>query len=703
MGGQLTKEQSDLPFGYLSPKDLENEKIQNLLKSRNNVKNMKKLITNASNTEEDNNIMEDIEYCGFGIVKLSPNIGYLYITTHLQICCDNLKEIPSEIGNMKNLTSLDLSRNKLKYLPDSIGSNLIKLTALLIDSNKIEELPQEIGQLTNLITFDVRNNPITVFPAELGRLKYLRTLLVEGCPLKTEFVHEIDHSPPTLMELAARKIIKFNLLNNLEGSNNSIRISSNLENYLKNYKKCSYCGGPYFNHHVKRGKIIEKNDNSIPLEYKLCFPHWNNEQERINLLFCSIKDHDDNNFIKSNNSYSNNRPLSSTSTRSPSRVSKRNSSTSMILGKSIKLNSKLRKISNRLRLLYGATLLELEEEENLGIKVDLLCYYQKKSKILENFNAYHIGICSKCLKNDIYESLSSDLTIPEADLCEDLCKECRFGVCNKYDQPNSHNKWCQRCEYGICVDCFDVNDYYGYCEKCNSHGRIEVKRRGNTNKKTVEYGKKSIQDFIKKHDKTCPIEPSVESLEPIKVVIKETETNETFWNEIDYYKEKDCLYAHDIESYGVTLRPITKRPSIVMELGSLCDFVGKLGWRAKIENIRLIVKSLSKLHELNYIHGDLHSGNILVKKYLTNEINNNLHIDFYIINRDKLNVKQAIDSIFEAWENVNERTIVDCWNKVGILPSSNTTTISDALISLDENQINELQEILDDIVDNVRG
>ncbi|CAJ0642837.1 4871_t:CDS:10 [Entrophospora sp. SA101] len=605
MGGQLTKEQSDLPFGYLSPKDLENEKIQNLLKSRNNGE----LIPITFKDIPD---LRDIEYCGFGIVKLSPNIGYLYITTHLQICCDNLKEIPSEIGNMKNLTSLDLSRNKLKYLPDSIGSNLIKLTALLIDSNKIEELPQEIGQLTNLITFDVRNNPITVFPAELGRLKYLRTLLVEGCPLKTEFVHEIDHSPPTLMELAARKIIKFNLLNNLEGSNNSIRISSNLENYLKNYKKCSYCGGPYFNHHVKRGKIIEKNDNSIPLEYKLCFPHWNNEQERINLLFCSIKDHDDNNFIKSNNSYSNNRPLSSTSTRSPSRVSKRNSSTSMILGKSI------------------------------------------------NFNAYHIGICSKCLKNDIYESLSSDLTIPEADLCEDLCKECRFGVCNKYDQPNSHNKWCQRCEYGICVDCFDVNDYYGYCEKCNSHGRIEVKRRGNTNKKTVEYGKKSIQDFIKKHDKTCPIEPSVESLEPIKVVIKETETNETFWNEIDYYKEKDCLYAHDIESYGVTLRPITKRPSIVMELGSLCDFVGKLGWRAKIENIRLIVK-------------------------------------------DKLNVKQAIDSIFEAWENVNERTIVDCWNKVGILPSSNTTTISDALISLDENQINELQEILDDIVDNVRG
>ncbi|CAJ0909783.1 8699_t:CDS:2 [Entrophospora sp. SA101] len=254
-----------------------------------------------------------------------------------------------------------------------------------------------------------------------------------------------------------------------------------------------------------------------------------------------------------------------------------------------------------------------------------------------DFNAYHIGICSKCLKNDIYESLSSDLTIPEADLCEDLCKECRFGVCNKYDQPNSHNKWCQRCEYGICVDCFDVNDYYGYCEKCNSHGQGESKsnEEATLTKRLLNVlnnrrifsaiwkdGKKSIQDFIKKHDKTCPIEPSVESLEPIKVVIKETETNETFWNEIDYYKEKDCLYAHDIESYGVTLRPITKRPSIVMELGSLCDFVGKLGWRAKIENIRLIVKSLSKLHELNYIHGDLHSGNILVKKYLTNEINN---------------------------------------------------------------------------------
>jgi hypothetical protein len=49
---------------------------------------------------------------------------------------------------------------------------------------------------------------------------------------------------------------------------------------------------------------------------------------------------------------------------------------------------------------------------------------------------------------------------------------------------------------------------------------------------------------------------------------------------------------------------------------------------------------------------------------------------------------------------VSEKTIVNCWNKVGILPSSNTTTIPDALIYLDENQNDESQEILD-IVDNI--
>ena len=41
-----------------------------------------------------------------------------------------------------------------------------------------------------------------------------------------------------------------------------------------------------------------------------------------------------------------------------------------------------------------------------------------------------------------------------------------------------------------------------------------------------------------------------------------------------------------------------------------------------------------------------------------------------MIIRNKLNVKESIDYIAEAWENVTPTTIQNCWKKTGILPAS---------------------------------
>ncbi|CAB4464116.1 unnamed protein product [Rhizophagus irregularis] len=38
--------------------------------------------------------------------------------------------------------------------------------------------------------------------------------------------------------------------------------------------------------------------------------------------------------------------------------------------------------------------------------------------------------------------------------------------------------------------------------------------------------------------------------------------------------------------------------------------------------------------------------------------------------KNKLNIKEAIDYIAEAWNSVNQTTIRNCWIKTGILPSS---------------------------------
>jgi len=188
--------------------------------------------------------------------------------------------VPDTIGFLQKLIDLKLSENHLSALPSSIGS-LKKLGTLALDKNRIRELPPEIGQIKTLVNLDLRENPITVLPAELGRLQYLRKLRLENCPLKKEFVHQVAHSPPSLMELAARTIVR-QQIPILEDTTEDIK------NYLASARKCTFCGGPYFESFVKRGKFLDKNEHHVPLEYRLCQPHWNTEQERVILLFCAL-------------------------------------------------------------------------------------------------------------------------------------------------------------------------------------------------------------------------------------------------------------------------------------------------------------------------------------------------------------------------------------------------------------------------------
>ncbi|KAI1320024.1 hypothetical protein EDD11_002356 [Mortierella claussenii] len=216
-------------------------------------------------------------------------------------CCNELSRIPAEIGFLRNLTLLDLSKNKLTSLPESIMhltklvdlklsgnqletlpagiGGLVKLAALSLDDNQLESLPPQIGLIKGLISLDLTNNPITVLPAEVGKLQFLRRLHLDGCPLVRKFEHQPLHSPPTLLELAARVMVRHDVPV-------PPMTLPHLKTYLKSAHTCSFCDGPYFDSWVKRGKMIEKNEMLIPLEYTLCQPHWNTEMERIKLLFC---------------------------------------------------------------------------------------------------------------------------------------------------------------------------------------------------------------------------------------------------------------------------------------------------------------------------------------------------------------------------------------------------------------------------------
>ncbi|GES98541.1 tigger transposable element-derived protein 6-like [Rhizophagus clarus] len=48
------------------------------------------------------------------------------------------------------------------------------------------------------------------------------------------------------------------------------------------------------------------------------------------------------------------------------------------------------------------------------------------------------------------------------------------------------------------------------------------------------------------------------------------------------------------------------------------------------------------------------------------------------INKEKVNIKEAVDYLADAWENVSGDTIFNCWVKTGILPSTTDNDIADA-------------------------
>ncbi|CAB5293589.1 unnamed protein product [Rhizophagus irregularis] len=90
--------------------------------------------------------------------------------------------------------------------------------------------------------------------------------------------------------------------------------------------------------------------------------------------------------------------------------------------------------------------------------------------------------------------------------------------------------------------------------------------------------------------------------------------------------------------------------------------------------------------------GIIHSFKAKYKREFCNHI---IHQFNRGINREtnKLNIKEAIDYIAEAWENVTQTTIQNCWVKTGILPSSDCIIDDVNMQGIELNELDELNEI----------
>ncbi|KAI7902960.1 uncharacterized protein BX663DRAFT_509027 [Cokeromyces recurvatus] len=246
--------------------------------------------------------IEDVYLPSKSIRSLSHNIGLLTMVHKLDLSNNHLTELPESIGYMQSLEILLLSRNQLLYLPDTIGylSNLLeldvsynqlkqltpcisylnKLKHLSLAFNQISKLPVEIIGLFELVSLDLTQNPLKVLPAEISQLPFLRRLRLENCPFQNEGLsYPLKHNPPSLLEICARNLIRSK--KGIIGSS----LPQHLIHYIKSAKSCTTCHGPYIESYVLRGRLMEKLDMQIPLEYTLCSAHWSYANDRILSMF----------------------------------------------------------------------------------------------------------------------------------------------------------------------------------------------------------------------------------------------------------------------------------------------------------------------------------------------------------------------------------------------------------------------------------
>lgn len=184
--------------------------------------------------------------------------------------------IPDTICHLSRLKHIDLSYNHLRSMTPYLG-HLSRLQSIHLQHNQLSQLPFTLEGLSSLVSLDVSFNPISLLPAQIIQLPYLRQLGLEGCPLATSLDH-FDRSQPTpsLLEICARTLI---------GHGQKGTLPETLERYLARVQTCHHCQGPFFDSFVSRGRWIERNELWIPLEYRLCSPHWSTESDRLLATF----------------------------------------------------------------------------------------------------------------------------------------------------------------------------------------------------------------------------------------------------------------------------------------------------------------------------------------------------------------------------------------------------------------------------------
>lgn len=291
----------------LEPEEVEMTNISESECKKTTQKTTKKLKIPSSTTV--------LNQCNRGLISLFPEAFSQFSNSpeQIQMCCNQLTEIPVEIYHFRQLKRLDLANNQLQILPPEIGllqhleelilsrnklsslptslSGLQSLKRICLDSNNFSELPRPLLQLNprQLITLEIHSNPKLQFiPAEIVHFSQLARFHIEGCPdalNESQFAaFERENSSkqtPSLLECSARSLIR-----NRRGVLWSL--PQHLKVMLSRAQICSFCSGPMIDCRVVKCRMIKRMERQIPVVSELCCNHWQSEEDRLQALLSPI-------------------------------------------------------------------------------------------------------------------------------------------------------------------------------------------------------------------------------------------------------------------------------------------------------------------------------------------------------------------------------------------------------------------------------
>ena len=141
------------------------------------------------------------------LTNISSAISRLHLLKILDVRNNQLADLPDGIALLVHLRELILSCNRFTKVPSNVYS-IPNLEVLLINDNKINSI-DSLGfqKMLKLSALNLQNNELTSIPPELGLCSQLRSLQLEGNPLRQPRPAILAKGTPALLEYLKGRIV----------------------------------------------------------------------------------------------------------------------------------------------------------------------------------------------------------------------------------------------------------------------------------------------------------------------------------------------------------------------------------------------------------------------------------------------------------------------------------------------------------------